>query len=35
LYAVLQDLEPVVRDSAQRALIDIELMTGQALPAPA
>lgn len=35
LYTVLKDLDSSVRDTAQRALSDIELMTGQALPAPA
>lgn len=35
LYNVLKDLEPLVRDTAQRALSEIELQTGQPLPAPA
>jgi hypothetical protein len=35
LYSVLKDFEPTVRDTAQRALSDIELLTGQSLPAPA
>ncbi len=35
LYTVLKNPEPLVRDTAQRALSDIELLTGQALPAPA
>lgn len=35
LYTVLTDFEPTVRDSVHRALSDMELLTGQALPAPA
>ena len=35
LYSVLKDTEPSVRDTAQRALSEIELLTGQPLPAPA
>jgi HEAT repeat protein len=35
LYGALKDPEPTVRDSAQRALLDLEVQSGIKLPAPA